>query len=181
MNRHQAECLLEAALLSASHPLALHTLQSLCCDYTELKEEILALLNDLRERWQERGLELLSLENGWRFRVKLSYSSYLLEVIGERTPKYSRAVMETLAMIAYKQPVTRGEIEQVRGVSVSTQVIQTLLERGWINIIGRKEVPGRPALYATTSQFLNDLGLNSLEELPSVSEVDLDDIISTGS
>ena len=129
------------------------------------------LLEELREAWTDRGVELVATASGWRFQTKASLQKFLERIHPERAPRYSRAVLETLAIIAYRQPVTRGDIENVRGVSVSTEVIRRLEERNWVEVIGHKEVPGRPALYATTKTFLDDLGLRSLEELPPLEDI----------
>jgi segregation and condensation protein B len=128
------------------------------------------VLDQLRSDWQGRGLELVAISTGWRFQSAPAMRHYLERLNPERAPKYSRAVLETLAIIAYKQPVTRGDIEDVRGVTVSSSVIKTLEERGWIEVVGHREVPGRPALFSTTAEFLNDLGLRSLAELPSLQD-----------
>jgi len=124
----------------------------------------------LRQDWNERGLELVTLSNGWRFQSRLDVREYLERLNPERPPKYSRAVLETLAIIAYRQPVTRGDIEEIRGVTVSTPVIKALEDRGWVDVIGHRDAPGRPALYATTRQFLTDLGLRALDELPPLQQ-----------
>ena len=129
------------------------------------------LLAELAEEWQGRAVELVSLASGWRFQTRAELQPYLDKLFPEKPPRYSRAVMETLAIIAYRQPVTRGDIEDVRGVGVSTQIIQALETRGWIDVVGHRETPGRPALYATTTRFLDDLGLRSLEELPPLEEI----------
>ena len=124
------------------------------------------LLNELRAEWEMRPLELLPLASGWRFRTRAEFLPYLERLNPEKPPKYSRAVLETLAIIAYRQPVTRGDIEDIRGVSVSTQVIRALEERGWVDVVGHRDTPGRPSLLATTKKFLDDLGLRSVTELP---------------
>lgn len=124
------------------------------------------LLEELRVDWQERPLELLQLASGWRFRTRAEFLPYIDRLNPEKPPKYSRAVLETLAIIAYRQPVTRGDIEDIRGVTVATQVIKALEERGWIDVVGHRDTPGRPALLATTRKFLDDLGLRSVSELP---------------
>ncbi|CAN5447925.1 hypothetical protein BH10ACT3_BH10ACT3_00010 [soil metagenome] len=126
------------------------------------------LLDELRADWSDRGLELVSLATGWRFQTRPDIREYLERLNPERPPRYSRAVLETLAIIAYRQPVTRGDIEEIRGVTVSTPVVKSLEDRGWIDAIGHRDTPGRPALYATTRRFLDDLGLRSLDELPSL-------------
>jgi segregation and condensation protein B len=134
-------------------------------------DAIRKLLAELAQEWQGRSVELVSLSTGWRFQTRPEFQPYLERLFPERPPRYSRAVMETLAIIAYRQPVTRGDIEDVRGVGVSTQIIQALETRGWIDVVGHRETPGRPALYATTGKFLDDLGLRSLEELPPLDEI----------
>jgi segregation and condensation protein B len=129
------------------------------------------LLDELREEWSERPVELIQLASGWRFRTRAEYLLYIERLNPERPPKYSRAVLETLAIIAYRQPVTRGDIEEIRGVAVNANVIKTLEERGWIDVVGHRETPGRPALFATTKQFLDDLGLRSVSELPPLEQI----------
>ena len=162
--------ILEAALLTASEPLAITELKRLFDD--ELGAEVLkALLGELREEWSGRAVELVQLASGWRFQTRAEFRPYVERLFPEKPPRYSRAVMETLAIIAYRQPVTRGDIEDVRGVTVSTQIVQSLEARGWIDIVGHRETPGRPALYATTKKFLDDLGLRTLEELPPLEEI----------
>lgn len=165
MNTQEAKIVLETALLTAEEPLPLVELRKLFAD--ELNADTLrVLLDELRRDWQGRGIELVTLASGWRFQSTPAMRVYLDRMNPERPPKYSRAVLETLAIIAYRQPVTRGDIEEIRGVTVSSQVIKTLEERGWVETIGHRETPGRPALFATTRAFLDDLGLRSLEELP---------------
>jgi segregation and condensation protein B len=129
------------------------------------------LLDELREEWGGRSVELVLVASGWRFQSRPEMRDYLDRLNPEKPPRYSRAVMETLAIIAYRQPVTRGDIEDIRGVGVSSQIIQALETRGWIDAVGHRETPGRPALYATTTKFLDDLGLRSLEELPPLEEI----------
>ncbi len=158
-------CIVEAALLATTAPLDMTHLRRLFDD-TVAADEILQAIAHLQERWQNRGCELLELADGWRFRTHAKIQPHLDRLNPEKPPRYSRSVMETLAIIAYRQPVTRGDIEDIRGVTVATQVIRTLEERGWIDTVGHRETPGRPALYATTRQFLDDLGLRSLSELP---------------
>ncbi|HUL66327.1 MAG TPA: SMC-Scp complex subunit ScpB [Burkholderiaceae bacterium] len=165
MNTQEAKTVLEAALLTAERPLPLAELRRLFAD--ELNGDTLrVLLEELRNDWSGRGVELLSLASGWRFQSTPSMRVYLDRLNPEKPPRYSRAVLETLAIIAYRQPATRGDIEEIRGVTVSPQVIKALEERGWIESIGHRETPGRPALFATTKAFLDDLGLRSLDELP---------------
>ena len=158
-------CIVEAALLASTAPLDMTHLRRLFDD-TVAADEIRQALSHLQERWQNRGCELLELADGWRFRTHAKIQPHLDRLNPEKPPRYSRAVMETLAIIAYRQPVTRCDIEDICGVTVATQVIRTLEERGWIDTVGHRETPGRPALYATTRQFLDDLGLRSLSELP---------------
>jgi segregation and condensation protein B len=129
------------------------------------------LLDELKETWKDRGIELTVTAGGWRFQTRASVQKYLERVHPEKPPRYSRAVLETLAIIAYRQPVTRGDIEEIRGVTVSSEVLKRLEDRGWIDVIGHKETPGHPALYATTSTFLDDLGLRSLQELPPLEDI----------
>ncbi len=167
MNTQEAKVVLETALLTAQQPLPLSEMRVLFAD--ELNADSLrALLDEIGRDWQDRGIELVALASGWRFQSRASMRTYLDRLNPEKPPKYSRAVMETLAIIAYRQPVTRGDIEDVRGVTVATQVIKTLEDRGWIEAIGHRETPGRPEILATTRVFLDDLGLRSLEDLPVV-------------
>lgn len=162
--------ILETALLSSQEPLAVSDLKKLFED--ELSGETLRkVLEELKQDWEGRGVELTNVASGWRFRSRPEYQRYLDKLNPQKPPRYSRAVMETLAIIAYKQPVTRGDVEEIRGVTVSTPIIKTLEERGWIEAIGHREVPGHPALYATTKQFLDDLNLRSLEELPPLEDL----------
>jgi len=173
----QAKRILEAALLTSSEPLLLADLKKLF-DEDLGSDTLRKLLDDLAADWQGRGVELVSVASGWRFRARPEYHQFLERLNPEKPPRYSRAVMETLAIIAYRQPVTRGDIEDIRGVVVSTNIIKALQARGWIDIVGYREVPGRPELLATTSQFLDDLNLRSLEELPSLDE--LGQLVETG-
>ena len=166
----EAKRILEAALLAAAEPLSLADLRRLFDD--QLGADTLKnLLGELREDWNERAVELVSLASGWRFQTRPEFRPFAEKLQPEKPPRYSRAVMETLAIIAYRQPVTRGDIEDIRGVVVSTQIIQALENRGWIDVVGHRDTPGRPALYATTRTFLDDLGLRSLEELPPLEEI----------
>ncbi len=166
----QAKRILEAALLTSGEPLSLTDLKKLF-DEDLGSDTLRKLLDDLAADWQGRGVELVSVASGWRFRARPEYHRFLERLNPEKPPRYSRAVMETLAIIAYRQPVTRGDIEDIRGVVVSTNIIKALQARGWIDVVGYREVPGRPELLATTSQFLDDLNLRSLEELPSLDEL----------
>ena len=162
--------ILEAALLASPEPLGLPELKRLFGG--DLGTDTLRnLLAELAEEWKGRSVELVNVASGWRFQTTAEFQPYIERLNPEKPPRYSRAVMETLAIIAYRQPVTRGDIEEVRGVTVSSQIIQTLEARGWIDAVGHRETPGRPALYATTRRFLDDLGLRSLEELPPLEEI----------
>src|SRR3990172_1475571 len=162
--------ILEAALLASQEPLGIAGLKQLF-DGEVSAETLRRLVDELREDWNGRAVELVSLASGWRFQTRPELQPYVEKLFPDKPPRYSRAVMETLAIIAYRQPVTRGDIEDIRGVVVSTQIIQTLENRGWIDVVGHRETPGRPALYATTRRFLDDLGLRSLQELPPLEEV----------
>jgi segregation and condensation protein B len=166
----QIKSILETALLANTEPLPLSELKKIF--HNELSLETLRkLLDELREEWKGRGIELVQVASGWRFRAKPEFQKYLDRLNSQKPPRYSRAVLETLAIIAYKQPVTRGDIEEIRGVSVSSAVLKALESRGWIDAIGHRETPGRPVLYATTQAFLNDLDLRSLEELPPLADI----------
>ena len=157
--------ILEAVLLAAQQPLSLAELRRVFAD--EIGSDVLrVLLDELRVEWAERPVELLQLASGWRFRTRAEFLPYLARLNPDKPPKYSRAVLETLAIIAYRQPVTRGDIEDIRGVTVATQIIRVLEERGWVDVVGHRDTPGRPALLATTKKFLDDLGLRSVTELP---------------
>ncbi len=166
----KAKSVLETALLIAQEPMTVNELRRLF-DQELSADTIRRLLEDIREAWADRGVELVNVASGWRFRAKPEMQGFLDRLSPQKPPKYSRAVMETLAIIAYRQPVTRGDIEEVRGVAVSTNIVKTLEARGWIEVIGHREAPGRPALYGTTRQFLDDLCLRSLEELPALDDL----------
>jgi segregation and condensation protein B len=169
MNTSDVKRVLEGALLCAAKPLTVSELRQVFADDVEVSADtVRALLETLREEWKGRSVELATLASGWRFQSAPDVARFVMRLYPEKTPRYSRAVMETLAIIAYRQPVTRGDIEEIRGVTVSSQIIKTLEERGWIDQVGVKDVPGRPALFATTRQFLDDLGLRSLSELPEL-------------
>jgi len=170
LNPSDVKIVLEAALLAAQEPLPISELRKMFDEEIDA-DTLRKLLEELREAWQGRGAELVTTASGWRFQTRASLQPFLERINPERAPRYSRAVLETLAIVAYRQPVTRGDIENVRGVTVSTEVVRRLEERGWIEVIGHKEVPGRPALYATTKTFLDDLGLRSLQELPPLEDI----------
>jgi segregation and condensation protein B len=161
---------LEAALLTSAEPLAVNDLRKLF-EEKIAPDTMRKILEGMREDWQERSIELVAVASGWRFRARPEYQKFIERLNPQKPPRYSRAVMETLAIIAYKQPVTRGDVEEIRGVVVSTNIIKSLEARGWIDVVGHREVPGRPALYATTRQFLDDLNLRSLEELPALEDL----------
>ena len=160
---------LEAALLTSPEPLALDDMLKLFEPRME-RATLRMLLDDLKHDWAERTLELVPVASGWRFQARAQYAPFLARLQPEKPHRYSRAVMETLAIIAYKQPVTRGDIEEIRGVAVNQNVMRSLLERRWIDIVGQREVPGRPSLYGTTKTFLDDLNLRTLQELPPLQE-----------
>ena len=156
---------IETALLCAQEPLTVTDITRLFAEDV-VGAEIEDILLDLQQEWHDKGMELVHIATGWRFQSRLSMREYLDRLTPEKPPKYSRAVMETLAIIAYRQPVTRGEIEEIRGVAVSSNVMKQLEDRGWVEVIGHKETIGRPGLYATTKQFLDDLSLTNLQNLP---------------
>ncbi len=170
LNPPDAKRILEAALLASQEPVSPQELKRLFEGELGV-DAIRKLLAELAEEWRGRSVELVNLSSGWRFQTRPEFQPFLERLFPERAPRYSRAVMETLAIIAYRQPVTRGDIEDIRGVGVSSQSIQALETRGWIDAVGHRETPGRPALYATTTKFLDDLGLRSLEELPPLEEI----------
>lgn len=167
MNTAEAKRVLETALICATAPLPLPEMKALF-DGEVGNDSLRRMLDELVGDWQDRGVELVALASGWRFQSRPELRPYLDRLHPEKPPKYSRAAMETLAIVAYRQPVTRGDIEDIRGVTVSSQIVKQLEDRGWIDAIGYREAPGRPALYATTRQFLDDLGLASLDQLPPI-------------
>ena len=170
VNPAEIKRIMEAALLSSQEPLSLVDLKRLFDD--EIGPDVLRrLLDELREDWSARAVELANTASGWRFQTRPEFQPFVERLNPDKRPRYSRAVMETLAIIAYRQPVTRGDVEDIRGVNVSAQIIQTLESRGWIDIVGHRDTPGRPELFATTRAFLDDLGLRSLEELPALEEI----------
>jgi segregation and condensation protein B len=167
MNTADARRVLETALICTQQPLTVRELRVLFND--ELgADTIKDLLGELQQEWTRRGVELVAVASGWRFQSRPEMREYLDRLHPEKPPKYSRAALETLAIIAYRQPVTRGDMEDIRGVTINTQILKQLEDRGWIEVIGHREAAGRPALYATTRQFLDDLGLSSLDQLPEL-------------
>ncbi len=177
MNTIEAKKVLETALLCTHEALSINDLKKLFAGGVDAEEEavdtdaIKAMLEELSHDWTERGVELVNLSTGWRFQSRAEMKVYLDRLNPEKPPKYTRATLETLAIIAYRQPVTRGDIEEIRGVAVNSQTIKMLEDRGWIDAIGHRDVPGRPALFATTKQFLDDLGLTSLDQLPPLQQI----------
>ena len=167
MNTQDAKRVLETALICAQQPLPVAALRTLFDDQVGA-DTLKSLLDELVVEWEGRGVELVPLASGWRFQSRPEMREYLDRLNPEKPPKYSRAVLETLAIVSYRQPVTRGDIEDIRGVAVGSPIIKQLEDRGWIEAIGHREAPGRPALYATTRQFLDDLGIASLEQLPAL-------------
>jgi segregation and condensation protein B len=174
----QIRNVLEAALLVAGEPLAPSQLAKLFDPPLE-QNVVRSLLEEIRSAWAGRTVELTQVASGWRFRAKPELQPFLDRLSPEKPPRYSRAVMETLAIIAYQQPVTRGDIESIRGVAVSTYVIKALEDRQWIEVVGYRETPGRPAIYATTKQFLDDLNLLSLSELPPLAQLDTSHLLES--
>ena len=160
--------ILEALLLSASRPINIDEMVKVFDDPKPSKDDIRSALNQLDEDCIERGIELKQVASGYRLQVKQNLSAYVAKLREERPQKFSKATLETLSLIAYKQPITRGEIEEIRGVTVGTQLMRGLMERGWVKIIGQRDVPGRPSLYATTKEFLDYFGLQHLRELPEL-------------
>lgn len=180
MNTDEAKKVLETALLCAREPMSIHALKKLFVDVDDNgrpmgggvgADTIKILLEELRHDWRDRGIEVVGLASGWRFQSRPDMKQYLDRLNPEKPQKYSRATLETLAIIAYRQPVTRGDIEEIRGVAVNSQTIKMLEDRGWVEVIGYREVIGRPALLGTTKQFLDDLGLNSLSQLPPLQQI----------
>lgn len=166
---------LEAALLTSQEPLSLDDMLRLFADKME-RATLRMLLDELRQDWAMRSMELVQVASGYRFQAREEYAVYLARLNPERQARYSRAVMETLAIIAYRQPVTRGDIEEIRGVTVNSNVIRQLQERDWIDVVGQREVPGRPSLYGTTRHFLDDLNIQSLSQLPPMEDFALQEI-----
>jgi segregation and condensation protein B len=171
MNSAQAKRVLETALLTAGQPLSLRDMRVLFDDALGA-DTLRQMLQDLQLDWAQRGLELVCVASGWRFQSRPEMREFLDRLHPEKPPKYTRAALETLAIIAYRQPVTRGDMEDIRGVTINSQILKQLEDRGWVEVIGHRETVGRPGLYATTRQFLDDLGLSSLDQLPLLSQVD---------
>lgn len=171
MNTQEAKRILETALICAPEPLPVRRLRALFDDALNA-DTLRSLLDELARDWAGRGVELVSVASGWRFQSRPEMHRYLERLNPDKPPRYSRAVLETLAIVAYRQPVTRGDIEEIRGVTVATPIIKQLEDRQWIEVIGHRDGPGRPALYATTRQFLDDLGLRSLDQLPELLAAD---------
>ncbi|WP_050799540.1 SMC-Scp complex subunit ScpB [Thiocapsa marina] len=170
--------IVEAALVAAGGPLTLDQILALFLDDERpLRADVLAAIGALKEDYAERGLEIVEVAGGWRVQVRASIAPWVARLWDERPPRYSRALLETLSLIAYRQPITRGEIEDIRGVAVSTQIVKTLTEREWIRVVGHRDVPGRPALFATTRKFLDYFGLRSLNELPTLAEIRAPDFL----
>jgi segregation and condensation protein B len=169
----QVKRVLEAALFASAVPLPVGVLRQLF-EQDPGPEVVRCLLDELRADWEAagRGIELVQTASGWRFQTRGELQPYLDRLKNEKPPRYSRAVMETLAIIAYRQPVTRGGIEEIRGVAVSPNILKTLESRGWIDVVGHRDTPGRPELFATTRRFLDDMGLRSLTELPALPEIE---------
>jgi segregation and condensation protein B len=165
MNTVDAKRVLETALICAPQPLHLRELRMLFEERLGL-DTIKVLLSDLQADWAQRGVELVQVSSGWRFQSRPAMREYLDRLHPEKPPRYTRAVLETLAIIAYRQPVTRGDMEDIRGVTINSLILKQLEDRGWIEAIGHREAPGRPTLFATTRQFLDDLAIESLDQLP---------------
>ncbi|MDO8263544.1 MAG: SMC-Scp complex subunit ScpB [Gallionella sp.] len=170
MDTAQFKRVLETALLTSAEPLSLAELKKLS-DAPLDNRQLETLLEELTQDWQGCGVELTRVASGWRFRAKPEMQQYLDRLNPQKQPRYSRAVLETLAIIAYHQPVTRGDIEEIRGVAVSSQILKTLETRGWVEVVGTRDAPGKPELFATTRQLLDDLNLRALQELPPLEEI----------
>ncbi len=181
INPEQLKQLIEASLFVLAKPMTIKALkETVLADFTVSRANIKATIEELQQDYEGRGVQLIKVAGGYRFQTISELSQYLQPLWQEKAPKYSRATIETLAVIAYRQPVTRGDIEFVRGVAISSQIIKSLNDRNWIKVVGHKEVPGRPALYATTTEFLSYFGLDSITELPSLSDPEsLDALFST--
>ncbi|MDF1642972.1 MAG: SMC-Scp complex subunit ScpB [Pseudomonadales bacterium] len=172
MDINQLKRIIEGMLLAAGQPIAVERIQQLFhIDERPVRSDIMDALTQIRQECADRGFELIEVASGYRFQIRQELSPWISRLWEEKPQKYSRALLETLALIAYQQPITRGEIEQVRGVAVSTSIIKTLLEREWVRVVGHREVPGRPAIYATTHKFLDYFNLMSLDQLPTLAEI----------
>jgi segregation and condensation protein B len=185
MNMIEAKKVLETALLCTQEPLSVNDLKRLYVSDDETgsvmtADAIQQLVEELREDWADKGVEIVSLSTGWRFQSRAEMKVYLDRLSPEKPPKYTRTTLETLAIIAYRQPVTRGDIEEIRGVTVSSQTVRLLEERNWIEAVGHRDVLGRPVLFATTKRFLDDLGLTSLDQLPPLKMVSREEVIDPG-
>ena len=178
LSSEQTKNIIEAALMAAGQPLSIDRMLTLFLDEQQpSREDIRNVLNELAEECANRGVELKEVSSGFRYQAKQDYAQWVARLWEEKPPRYSRALLETLALIAYRQPITRGEIEDVRGVSVSTNIIKTLLERDWVKVVGHRDVPGKPSMYATTRQFLDYFNLKNLSDLPTLAEIrDIDSI-----
>lgn len=169
LNKNTLKQLVEAAIFIADKPVSLKTLkEKLLAEHSVTTKKLINIIEELKSEYQDRGIELVKMNQGYRFQTKSSLSEHLSTLYNDRTSKMSPAFIETLSIIAYKQPITRSEIEEIRGVSVNSQIIKTLTERQWIKVVGHKEVPGRPSLLGTTAEFLNYFSLNSLKQLPEI-------------
>ncbi len=171
MNSAQAKRVLETALLCTAQPLPLREMRVLFDDALGA-DTLRQLLSELQQEWAQRGLELTAVASGWRFQSRPEMRVFLDRLHPEKPPKYTRAALETLAIIAYRQPVTRGDMEDIRGVTINSQILKQLEDRGWVEVIGHRETVGRPALYATTRHFLDDMGLSALDQLPLLANVE---------
>ncbi len=172
MDDKQLKYVIEAAMLAAGKPLSLDKLQALFADSEPpTRQDIRAAIMDLQADYAERGIEVIEVGSGFRIQIRSAMTHQLEKLWEERPPRYSRALLETLAIIAYRQPVTRGEIEEIRGVAVSTNIVRTLLERSWIKVVGHRDVPGKPAMFGTTKEFLDYFGLKKLDDLPPLSDL----------
>jgi len=178
MSEQSLKTILEGALLAAGRPLSIDQMLSLFLDSEQPgRDDIRTALDELSEDFKERSVELKQVASGYRIQVKEDYSEWISRLWSERPSRYSRALLETLSLMAYRQPITRGEIEDIRGVSVSSSIIKTLQERDWIKVVGHRDVPGKPAMYATTKTFLDYFSLTSLDDLPTLAELrDIDSI-----
>ena len=169
---HKISQVIEAVLLSASRPIDVQEIERVFPeDEKPTREEIRQALQEIEEQCKDRGVELMKVSSGYRLQVRQSLSSYVAKLWEERPQRFSKATLETLALIAYRQPITRGEIEEIRGVTIGTQLMRGLMERGWVKIVGQRDVPGRPSLYSTTKEFLDYFGLQHLRELPELPEL----------